>query len=211
MNDNYKLYKYKAYGLIDRDYKSDEEIAKYEDDKVYCLKVAEIENLFITEKVLKYIANIMGKVDKWDNIFSEIKNFIIEKKYKNNVKRQEFNNIKYDINRRVKSIGIDGKAEADIKEAIEHIIDNINYKQIKKNIEEKFESNTNMKYDEILGIYNEKGLPKSIGNYLGLDNEKYCDTIIDMLSSDKELKAIFYEYLPEEIIKANNENIINSK
>ena len=42
-----------VYGIIDRDYRSDREIEKYKKDNIYVLEVAEVENLFLVEELIK--------------------------------------------------------------------------------------------------------------------------------------------------------------
>lgn len=41
-------------GLVDRDYRTEEEVAGLAKEDVYCLKVAEVENLFLTPELLTY-------------------------------------------------------------------------------------------------------------------------------------------------------------
>ena len=49
---------------IDRDYRSDYEIEKYKENNIFTLNVAEVENLFITEELIRLMAEHMGKEAK---------------------------------------------------------------------------------------------------------------------------------------------------
>lgn len=203
LKSEYSLYNYDAFGLIDRDYRNEDDINRNESDGVFCLKVAEAENLFIAEKVLHRIVDSMGKGGEWSNIFLNTKNLVIEERYINAIKEQELNNIKYEINKSVKNVSIIGKKEEDIQQAIEHIVDKIGYSQIKIDIKNKYETYINKTYDQILAIYNDKGLVNDVGSLLGMRNKKnYCRVVIDMLSSDEELRNCFYDYIPKRMIEA---------
>lgn len=54
------LHHCQVFGIIDRDYRSDYEIEKYKDDGIYTLKVAEVENLFLVEELIRLIADYLG-------------------------------------------------------------------------------------------------------------------------------------------------------
>ncbi|WP_423802776.1 DUF4435 domain-containing protein [Paenibacillus auburnensis] len=45
--------------LIDRDYKTDEELSALSESGIYALEVAEIENLIIVEEVISEVAKIL--------------------------------------------------------------------------------------------------------------------------------------------------------
>ena len=47
-NNNPNLHNLKVYGIVDRDYRSDYEIEKLRENNIFTLRVAEVENLFIT-------------------------------------------------------------------------------------------------------------------------------------------------------------------
>ena len=57
-------------------------------------------------------------------------------------------------------------------------------------------------YLEILKIFNEKGIAKSIGTYFGIENRAYCATVIDLMRGEKrdDMVALFSKYLPEELM-----------
>ena len=47
-----------VYGIIDRDFRTEDEIDKLKKDNIYALKVSEVENLFIIEELIKFLADI---------------------------------------------------------------------------------------------------------------------------------------------------------
>ena len=56
---NNTLHEYDVYGLIDKDHRSDYEIEQYKKDHIFTLQVAEIENLFIVEELIRFMATHM--------------------------------------------------------------------------------------------------------------------------------------------------------
>lgn len=61
-------------GLIDHDYLTSPEIDSYRADNIFTLEVAEIENLFLVENVIKIVADHLGFNP--DEKFEEVKSFI---------------------------------------------------------------------------------------------------------------------------------------
>lgn len=61
-----------AYGIIDSDYHTEQRLDKLKADKVFSLKLAEVENLFLEEKLLEIMAEIFYAQHKVDGIKTEI-------------------------------------------------------------------------------------------------------------------------------------------
>jgi len=59
-----QLHDFECYGIIDRDYRSDHEIESYKEHGIFTLQVAEVENLFLVEEVLKAVNNLVGYADE---------------------------------------------------------------------------------------------------------------------------------------------------
>lgn len=59
------------FGLIDRDLKSDAQVASLQQEKVFCLPVAVYENLFINKEIISFVFTYLGKTD-FDTKFSEL-------------------------------------------------------------------------------------------------------------------------------------------
>ena len=72
----------KVKGLVDRDYRSEYEIEANSKDGIYTLNVAEVENLFIVEPLLRKMIGHMGKKDSdADNAVQKIKDYIVHDRY----------------------------------------------------------------------------------------------------------------------------------
>lgn len=85
-NDKLKNFHHKkAYGLIDRDHRSDSDIEELEKNEIFCLPVAEIENIFLNEKFLEEIIGILkleghNNTDSIDKIKHRVLGELKEKK-----------------------------------------------------------------------------------------------------------------------------------
>ena len=123
------LHHFKVYGIIDRDYRTEEELQKYEENNIYSLRVAEIENLFLTEEIIQFMADYLGLDSK--NIFKQIQDEILQR-----LTDQISKQINQSITARIKYLleikDISGKTEDEIKKHIAEIPQNINYDSIKE-------------------------------------------------------------------------------
>lgn len=91
-------------------------------------------------------------------------------------------------------------SEINTKESFTNAFENINvdsiYEDTFNSYEEALESNN---YKKVLEIFNEKGLSKSIGRYLGVQNNDYFNIVISILRNKEQTEAleIFKNYIPE--------------
>ena len=195
------LHDFNVYGLIDRDYRSDKEIKALKKDHIYVLGVAEVENLFLVEELIVLMAKRVGVKDI-DETIKKIKDFVINSKFKNMINRQICQSVVSEIKYQLSCIEISTKKDNDAKESLESGLDAIKYEQIKSNKEiifnHAYESND---YKEILKCFNEKGVSAEIGKYLGLDNKKYQEKVINLLYGECKIEIIkaLEEYLPKDI------------
>ena len=72
--NNPTLHRCEVYGLIDRDYRSEYEINKYKEEAIYTLNVAEVENLFLVEELIRLLATHLGRNP--DEIFASVKDYV---------------------------------------------------------------------------------------------------------------------------------------
>ena len=91
-------YKKDYFGLIDRDFRTDESVEKLKESKVFCLPVAQYENLFFRKEVVTYALEYSGDEEKDEKIkdleeelLSKIKLSNFRKVYYKNKIQQSFN------------------------------------------------------------------------------------------------------------------------
>jgi len=156
------LHHYDVYGLIDRDYRSDAEINKLETDNIYVINVAEIENLFLVEELIKLIASHMQKDP--DKIFSKIQNYVVNDRFKAQMDKQinqsAISEIKYYLTQ------LDLSSKNDINIVYEEMP--TKFKAITELQKRIFQRAFSEGYSSVLKVFNEKGIVKSIGQYLGI-------------------------------------------
>lgn len=191
-----QLSEFTAYGIIDRDFHSDEELEKYKDDHVYCLKVAEVENLFITEEMFKAVADLMAC--KRDSV-SEAINFVWYTKFDNLIDRQVCAATISTVKEKLSGIEIRCKKLNDVKSAFDQAIDDLDVETIKAEIENKFNSlKSQGSYSDILKIFNEKSVSKEVGHFFGITDNDYRDNILRQLNAGKQdfIESV-KKYLPD--------------
>ena len=124
MNNSSLLHHLTCYGIIDRDYRSEFEISKLQRDKIYTLKVAEVENLFLVPKLLCVVNKAMGYQD--NTIVTQIQDYIIEKRFKNEINRQVCESVISEIKYKLTTVEFHKKDEDGIKLELDNAIKNLN-------------------------------------------------------------------------------------
>lgn len=185
-----KLHSLAAYGLIDRDYRSDEELTALKSKGIFCLEVAEIENLFLVEPVLRIAAERFA-CDNIDNVIQEIKDYIIHQRFANELTRQIEQATKSCLKTLYSSIEVT-EAEGDtLSEKFKNAIAKIKPEEELLKQEAYFtDIKTAADYEKVLKVYNAKGLSSSIGHFFGINDKEYCKKIIGLLHSDHKEKLL---------------------
>lgn len=198
--NNPELHECEVYGIIDRDFRSEHEIEKYKSKGIYTINVAEVENLFLVEELIKLMAEQFG--ENVDTAFHNVKQFVIDVRFSNQINGQICESVVAEIKYRLSSAEISKTDETKAKESLESVLSSIDYDQIKSEQEQKFQQVLNSgNYKEVLKAFNKKDLSKCIGHFLGIDNKYYCSKVISLLRGSKhdEIVAALSPYLPTEI------------
>lgn len=195
------LHDCEVFGLIDRDYRSEREIVALGRDHIYALDVAEIENLFLVEELIKLVAEQLAVGDVKKTV-SEIKEFVIKTKYANMIERQLCQSVVAELKYQLSCIEIDMKNEEEAKSTLQVGLNAIDYDHIRTMKEPIFrEPLKNQDYRSVLKVFNEKEIAKSVGHFFGVSNEDYQSKVINLLHGKchDEIKAALSGYLPSEI------------
>lgn len=198
MKNNEQLHHLKCYGIIDRDFRSDYELNKYKENNIYSLKVAEVENLFLVEELLTVVNEIMGNTNNVTAI-NNVKNYIIEDRYKKQREKQIVKAIVTELKHRLSTAEISSANETGAVDSLATLYSSISYLDIKTEKEEVYKDE--IEYKEVLTIFNEKSLSTSIGQFYDLANNKYCDFVLKQFSTkySSKIKSAIIPYLPDEI------------
>lgn len=200
-NKEMALHSLKVCGVIDRDFRTDREIEQYKKDNIFTLNVAEVENIFLIEGVIRYIANYMHLDD--DEIFYKIEKYVRER-FEKQIDSQIRKSVVADIKYKLSIADISYKTEEKAQQDLENLVKNLSYDAIRKDHEQKFRSALEQDYATLIRVFNEKGLAKSIGQYFELNNRAYCTLVLNELKNNKksELANAILKYLPSEIDRA---------
>lgn len=198
--NNPTLHHCQVYGLIDRDYRSAYEINKYKEEAIYTLDVAEVENLFLVEELIRLLATHLGRNP--DEIFESVKDYVINDRFANQIDKQICQSVVAHLKYQLSSIELSKKSDEDVKTSLNAALHAIDYEKTKSEQETEFRKSLDRAdYAGILRVFNEKGLSNSIGHFFGLDNKVYCSTILALLNGKmhSEIVDALVKYLPTEI------------
>ncbi len=200
----------KVFGLIDRDRRDHDQISGLLKDNIWVLDVAEVENLFLLEDVVKVMAGHMRKDS--ETVFREVKNNLIEF-FSRQLEPQVLLHFKDAI--RLEYQGIANFNAQNISEAITEI--NYHYNAVdKQDVYHKIKSSfqkalCNQDYDEILRVFNLKHalMPNArICEAIGLrTQEEYYNLMISFLKEDNENSDRLKKAIISKIIKMPSEYI----
>ncbi len=144
--------------------------------------------------LISFLANHLGK--NFSDVFSDINNYIIKQRFGNQIHSQVKKNVVSQIKYELSLVEI---SEYNTKESFTDAIRNINtdsiYEKSLSLYKDALQSNN---YKKVLEMFNEKGLAKSIGHYLSLNDNDYLSTVIDILRNKEQKKVfeIFENYIP---------------
>lgn len=193
-NSTQNIHNNNVYGIIDRDFRTEYEINRLKEDNIYTLNVSEVENLFIIEELIKFLSDYLSK--NFNDVINNIKNYIIKERFDNQISSQVKKNVVSQIKHDLSMAEI---SEINTKESFTNAIKNINVDSIYEDTLNSYEEALLSKdYKKVLEMFNEKGLSKSIGHYLGFQNNDYINTVISILRNkeQKEVFEMFKNYVP---------------
>lgn len=193
------LHQCQVYGLIDRDFRSEYEINSYKDDNIFTLNVAEVENLFLVEELVRWLATHLGR--NADEVFAEVENYVIHERFDNQIHKQVCQSVVAQIKHKLSCVEVSKKSEEEAKSSLNTALNELDYEAIKEEEGKRFDDAKNGSYADVIKVFNEKNIAKSIGRFFGLSNGAYCSTIIALLKGAKkaELIDLLVGYFPPEI------------
>lgn len=197
---NQSLHDCEVYGIIDRDFRSDYEIEKYKDDYIFTINVAEVENLFIVEELIRLLASHLAKDQ--DTVFESIKKYVIDTRFAQQINRQICEGTVAQIKYELVCAEISKKNESEAKSSLDAAIAKINYDTIRAEQEQKFQAVLQSgEYAEAIKVFNCKSISTSIGHFMGIGDKEYCPLVIGLLHGGKhdEIVNALASYLPTDI------------
>jgi energy-coupling factor transporter ATP-binding protein EcfA2 len=182
-------------GLIDRDYRTNEEIESLENQSVYVTEVSEIENLLITEEVLRAFGQEKhfddGEGTNVDTRVQEAKGEVFER-LEDEQERLAASIAAHRIRRKLGGFGPDQENKEALEESFEETttvdIDAI-YEKAEGEVSTVLE---NRNYEEAIKIFDQKGLLYDVAPIFDEEGEAYKDYVVRLLASghDELMEAL---------------------
>jgi hypothetical protein len=177
-----------AHGIIDRDYRTDDEIRALENADIYVIGVAEVENLFCIEPLLRIVAANQGmnaddKVREATDLIIDCLQTELDVQVVNRTERQ----IQFRLNAYIKK----ANSVQGLHEGVDVLLKSFDidamYAENQKLYQEAIECRDVVK---ALRIYNRKNLPKRIATIFELNGNGYTDLVLRLLKTDKKQEII---------------------
>lgn len=176
-----------AIGFIDRDFRTDKQLAKLKTENVFSYSVAEIENLFLTKDfITKYAEYKKENIDL--NLLDEkvMKLLLRDKEIQVSNYLSSFLNYNFTESHIKK-----GNSKTEVKQNLEAFINNIDLEELHKKRSELIDKIiAEIDYDLAIKIYNNKGLLGCIEDIMGLKSNTYRDKALDFLKLNDDAKEI---------------------
>ena len=196
-NSNPSLHHLTAVGIIDADYKEPDEILSLESDKIFTNGVAEIENLFCIEPVLRIIADHL-ELDPEDKI-KEVVDYIaaaLTGEFDVQVSSKAEKIVEYKLG----AFSKESNSEQGLNDGLTTTLSRIDINQIYSTTKAEYQTAINDRnLDKLLLIYNRKSLVNRISGIFGLANGEYQKLLVRLLKGSRkdELVSAIKSVLPE--------------
>lgn len=179
---NSQIHHLDVFGVIDRDRRLPAEIAKLEQVSIYVLEVAEVENLFCTEEVLKIVSERLARDSAAD--FLTVSNTIFDRlqsELDTQVSLHVSNEVKFKLN----IFDVKQKGAANISAVLQSLVASINVEQIYLDTNQRFiDVLASKDYKQLLALYNRKSLCAQVSTSLGLSNGSLPETVVRLIKGD---------------------------
>lgn len=192
----YVLSQVEAYGLIDRDFRSEEELEGLKRKGVFALGVAEVENLFLVEPVVRFAADRLMANEQ--EVFDSVRDYVINQRFKNQLDKQVNSATITALKGKLSGLDI-AVSKSDLQKNYEDALGNVSFEIVYAEQRTRYDkASQNNDYPEVLKVFNEKGLANSIGHFMGVDNKEYCGKILRLLELEDHDKVLelLHGYIP---------------
>lgn len=197
MRNNSSLHHVEAFGIIDIDYRTQNEIDSLKVSGIFPLKVAEVENLLCIPEIVELVAKKVA-LDSQD-ICQKASDFLInilKEELEDQTLKRSASEIRFKLSlfnlkqknendSREKSNLSQIKIEDILKDKFRLIVDSVDVSKIYDNNLNLYKEVINQKdYKQALLLYNNKGLSKRISHIFRLNSGEYGNFVVRLLSTD---------------------------
>jgi hypothetical protein len=177
-----QLHHLRVYGLIDRDRRPQHEINSLEQDGVFTLKVAEVENLFCTEEVLRIVSARLARDPS--NDFQTVVNYVF-KQLRSELETQISLRVIAEIKFLLNHFDASARGVTSLSAALQQLTQGIDVPALHAQFTAQFSAVLSTSdYKALLGLYNRKSLPAQISSALGLKSGELAELVIRLARTD---------------------------
>ena len=175
-----------SHGIVDRDRREDKEVQYLRDKNIFVPNVAEIENIFMLEGIIRTVA--LRRKRNPDTVFFAVRDAVIAM-FRQQLKQQPLQHVRHRVKRKVE-VRIDRRFQ-NISALEEHMTDLVNeidprgmYEAICRRFHEYVQTND---YAGVLKVFNEKSMLGESGvarlcNFRSKDD--YIEFVLNLLKED---------------------------
>jgi len=189
-NELSEFHRIESFGIIDRDRRTDEEVSNIKNPNIWVAGVAEIENFLLIEDIIKQVATSMMKEP--NSIFENVKHNVIHF-FATQIETQALEHTMHRIERVLKNVINNSKNKeiAEFETSLDNSWQSIKTREIFDSLVIQFRQLVDTaNYDEILKVFNNKGLISNSGVVTLCDlsnkNDAYLNYVIGVLKQDNE-------------------------
>lgn len=188
LRSNTQLHNLQVYGLIDRDRRTAPEIASLQTDNIYTLDVAEVENLFCTQEVLKLVSARLARDAAADFNLAVTQVF---KQLKNELDTQVSLRVIAEVKFKLNCFDASARGVTALSTALQQLTQGINIPTLYAHFDGEFQTVINAAdYRGLLRLYNRKSLPNQIGNALGLKAGELVEFVVRLARTDARISVV---------------------
>lgn len=185
-----------ASGIIDRDRRSQLELDKLENYKIYAPLVSEVENLFLQEEVILGLAEALGMNDLSQTL-ENVKNFVFQEfeKFK---QKHAAEYTTYQLGQIFGGADFSGNSIEDVNNKYQKLVAEIDIVKLHNDFIQKADLLLdNRDYDAVLKIFNHKGLVAQVGGKLDVKPNSFILKAINIIQKKASLQEKIKRSLPE--------------
>lgn len=201
-----EMHRNECFGIIDRDYLTQEQLEAYEKRGVFAPLVAEVENLYLIPCVIKTVADQL--LLDTQAVLEQVKEFVVA----------EFQRMAHshamDVTRHKVALGMGrfSSNESSIDAYVAELRSYLGQIDAKRIYEDTFEEAQNLikskDYDEIIRIFNKKDLTKKIARFFNFRKVTYIENVKEMAKRGLgDIPTSFLVFLPDLVNKLPKDNM----
>ena len=182
-NDMQSFHHLDSRGIVDRDRRNEEEVKYLREKKIYVPDVAEVENIFMLEGVVRTIAAMRGKKDI--DVFMKVRSSVIAM-FKAALRQQALMHTRHHVKHTVEII-VDQKFPniTALEQHLENLVDKIKPHSVYDRLCREFNVYVQRSdYNAILRVFNQKSMliDSNVAQLCGLrSKDEYIKTVLNVL------------------------------